>query len=308
MIKAIRFYALLLLLVPPVLIAQANGSAAQQQDKTAQTKESLLIRPGDLLQVQVLDTPELGEQARVTDAGKLPMILGGAVDVANMTPGQAAHAIEATLVRQGYILKPHVLVTVAQYATQNVSVLGEVHNPGAYPIGTPRSILDVLALAGGVTDMAGRKIVIERHGTSTVVPYFLSNTPGDAMSEAVKVDPGDTVMVPRADLVYVLGDVGKPGGYTMTNNDGKISVLELVARAGGTLPSSVPSHARLIRKSGDGYVQSRLPLNKMQKGDVADVEMQPDDIIYVPFSYMRNFAENLGSVVGAVGGAAVYRF
>jgi polysaccharide export outer membrane protein len=108
--------------------------------------------------------------------------------------------------------------------------------------------------------------------------------------------------------VYALGDVRSPGGYTMTNNEGKISVLELVARAGGTNHTAVPSHARLIRKSDAGYVELSLPLSAMQKGKHADLDLQADDIVYVPFSYLRNFATDASGLVASASSAAIYRF
>ena len=274
----------------------------------AQTKESLLIGPGDLLHVQVFDTPELEEHARVTDAGELPLVLGGSVRVAALTPGEAGRAIEDALLRGHFLLNPRVLVTFEANATQMVSVLGEVHTPGAYAIQTPRSILDVLTLAGGLTDLADRKVLIERHGTSEKVPYFVSNAPDAALDAAVKVNPGDTIIVPKAGIVYVLGDVGRPGGYTMTNNEAQLSVLELLARAGGTNHTAIPSHARLIHKSSSGYVETPLPLSDIQKGKRPDLPLQADDIIYVPFSYLRNFAMQGANIAAGTASAAIYHF
>jgi polysaccharide export outer membrane protein len=274
----------------------------------AQTKESMLIGPGDLLHVQVFDTPELEEHARVTDAGELPLVLGGSVRIAALTPGQAGLAIEDALVRGHFLLNPRVLVTFDANATQMVSVLGEVHTPGAYAIQTPRSILEVLTLAGGLSDLADRKVLIERHGTSERVPYFVSNSPDAALNAAVKVNPGDTIIVPKAGLVYVLGDVKSPGGYTMTNNEAQLSVLELIARAGGTNHTAIPSHAKLIRKSGGAYIVTPLPLSDMQKGTIADFPLTTEDIIYVPFSYLRNFAVQGTGIAASAASAAVYRF
>jgi polysaccharide export outer membrane protein len=273
-----------------------------------QSTESLLIGPGDLLHVRVFDTPELEQHARVTDAGELPLILGANVKVVGLTPAEAARAVEKRLLDGHFLLNPRVLVSVDQYATQNVSVLGEVKSPGAYPIGAPRSVLDVLTLAGGLTDLADRKVMIERHGTSERVPYFVSNQPGVAMDTSVRVDPGDTILVPKAGIVYVLGDVSRPGGYTMTNNEAQLSVLELVARAGGTNRSAVPSHAKLIRKTNGTYTEMAIQLSAMQKGNHADMPLQADDIVYVPFSYLRNFAVQSAGVAASVGSAAVYRF
>jgi polysaccharide export outer membrane protein len=278
------------------------------QGLAAQTTETLLIGPGDTIHVQVFDSPELEEHARVMDSGDLPLLLGGSVNVAGMTPAQAARAIEDVLLHRNILLNPRVLVSIEQTTTHNVSILGEVRSPGAYPIGTPRSILDVLALAGGLTDSADRKVLIQRHGTSVRVPYFVSNVSSAALDTAVIINPGDTILIPKAGIVYALGDLARPGGYTMTNNDAKVSVLELVARAGGTPPSAYPSRSVLLRKSGDGYVRIHLPLSNMQKGKVADIPMQPDDIVYVPFSYLRNSVVNASGIAASVGSAAVYHF
>lgn len=275
----------------------------------AQQPESLLIGPGDLLHVQVFDTPELGQDARVTDVGELSLLLGGNVKVSALTPAEAARAIEKALLNGHILLHPRVAVTVAEYATQKVSVLGEVKTPGSYAINTPRSVLDVLTLAGGLTELADRKILIERRGTAEKVPYFVSNKAGVAMDTAVRINPGDTLVVPKAEIVYVLGDVRTPGGYTMTNNEAQLSVLQLVARAGGTNNSAVPSHARLIRKNGEsGYTEIQLQLSAMQKGKQPDQFLQAGDILYVPFSYMRNFALQGSGLVASASSAAIYRF
>jgi polysaccharide export outer membrane protein len=212
----------------------------------AQQTESLLIGPGDLVQIHVLDTPELDQAVRVTDAGTISLTVGGEVKVVSGTPGQAAQEIERALLN-GYLRHPKVTVTVTEFATSKVSVIGEVKAPGAYAIHTARSVVDVLALAGGLTEAADRKIVIERHQSHEKVSYFVSNTATAALSDAVVIHPGDTIYVPKAGLVYVLGDVGRPGGYTMTNNQAEITAMQLVARAGGTNHSAVPSMARLIR-------------------------------------------------------------
>lgn len=274
----------------------------------AEPQETLLIGPGDMLHVQVFDTPELEQHARVTDAGEIPLALVGKVKVSEMTPADAAQAVEKALVERHLLQHPHVQVTVEEYATQKVTVLGEVKSPGPYATNTPRSVLDVLTLAGGLTDLADRKIVIQRHGSQEKVPYFVSNQAGVALDTAVKVNPGDTLIVPKAGIVYVLGDVARPGGYTMTNNEGQISVVELVAHAGGTNHSAVPSHAKLIRKTDQGFIEMPLPLSDMQKGKRADEFLQANDIVYVPFSYVRNFGMQASGIAASVGSAAVYRF
>jgi polysaccharide export outer membrane protein len=274
----------------------------------AQT-ESVTIGRGDVLHLRVLEAPELEQTVRVTDAGTLTLILGGNVQVAGFTPAEAAQAIAQVLVHGNYVLTPHVSVTLDQTITQNVTIMGQVRSPGSYAIGTPRPILDVLALAGGLTDVADRKVTIERHATKTRNVFVLSNSANSALDANVAVFPGDTVIVPKADVVYILGDVNRPGGIAMVTNDSTLSVLQAISLAGGTPPTAVPSHARLIRKQPDGtHAELPLQLSAMQKGKQPDIPLQADDIIYVPFSYARNMAIGAGSLVGSTSSAAIYRF
>ena len=269
--------------------------------------DSLLIGPGDEVKVTVFDTPELSESARVTDDGELPLMLGGKIKLASLTPIQAARSIEAALIQSRVMNYPRVLVTVTQYATQNVTVFGQVMKPGSYPIDTPRSVVDVLGLAGGLTDLADRHITIERHTTHKQISYYVSNKSTDYLDQSAMVNPGDKVLVPKAGIVYVLGDVGRPGGYPMTNNDGTLSVLQAVAAAGGTQSSAVPSHTRLVRRTAiGGYQSDPLPLSDMQKGKKPDLQLQAGDIVYVPFSYLRNAALGLTNIAAAATSAVIY--
>jgi polysaccharide biosynthesis/export protein len=274
----------------------------------AQT-ESLTIGPGDLVHVKVLESAELEQTARVTDAGTLALILGGTVHVAGLTPADAALAIDRVLVEGHYVLTPHVSVTLEQTATQNVTIMGQVRSPGSYSIGTSRPILDVLALAGGLTDLADRRITIQRHLSKERVVFVVSNSADTALDASVAVLPGDTVIVPKAEVVYILGDVNRPGGIAMVTNDSKLSVVQAISLAGGTPPTAVPSHTRLLRKQVDGSrVEIPLQLSAMQKGKTPDMQLQADDIVYVPFSYTRNMAVGAGSLVGSTSSAAIYRF
>jgi polysaccharide biosynthesis/export protein len=274
----------------------------------AQT-ESLTIGPGDLLHIKVLEAAELEQSARVTDAGTLTLILGGSVQIAGLTPPEAALAIERVLVKGHYLLTPHVSVMTEQTATQNVTILGQVRSPGSYSIGTSRPILDVLALAGGLTDLADRKVTIQRHASKERVTFVVSNSADAALDGSVAVLPGDTVLVSKAPVVYILGDVNRPGGIAMVTNDSQLSAVQAITLAGGTPPNAVPSHTRLIRKQVDGsHIEIPLQLSDMSKGKRPDIQLQADDILYVPFSYTRNMAVGAGSLVSATSSAAIYHF
>lgn len=285
------------------------AACGHAQAKDPQKANGLTIGPADVLQIDVLEAPELKQTVRVADDGDIRLILGGYVKVGGLTPGQAATVIEDVLKRDSYVLSPHVSVEVIQYATENVTILGQVTKPGAYSIGTPRNVMDVLALAGGVTNLADRHIVIQRHGSHKQIGFFLSHNAMKALAEDVKIYPGDTIVVPKADVVYVMGDVYRPGGIAMVTNNAKLSVLQAVALAGGTRHTAASAHVRLLRKKSDGaYVVIKLRLNKMEKGKLSNIAMEPNDILFVPFSFGKNMAMNVDALLAAAAAASVYRF
>jgi len=282
-----------------LLLGVATSSLAQ--------KESLLIGPGDVLHIQVYDTPEMEQRARVTDGGDIPVSFLGNVKVGNMTPGQAAAEISQRLIAAAIMLHPQVTVRVDAYATQNASVMGQVLKPGLYEIDTRRKVIEVLALAGGLTDIADRHITIERHGDpSQKIEYYYSNEAGAALSDDPMVYPGDTVVVPKAAVVYVLGDVLKPGGYPISTNNSKMTVLQAISLAGYANHSAAVGKSKLVRKTATGVEQINLPINAMQKGQKADVALMPDDVVYVPFSFLRNVAVNGQSILASATSAAIY--
>ena len=275
---------------------------------TPATTETLLIGPGDVLHIQVLDTPELEQHPRVTDAGVIPLIGVGSAKVAGLTPQEAAAEVRQLLISSHYMNHPDVTVTIESYTSQTVSVLGQVTNPGTYSIATPRSVMSVISLAGGLTNSANYTITIQHHGgTGKPTKYTLSNDPDVAIANDVKVMPGDTVIVPRAGIAYVLGDVGRPGGFVMQNTHSQLTIMQAVALAGGTLSSAVPSHAKLIRRSPDsGYQQIPVNFSAIQKGKAPDLQLNADDVVYIPYSYLRNMATSASGIVSSVSSASIY--
>lgn len=264
-------------------------------------KESLLIGPGDELKVEVFDTPEMSQAVRVTDAGEVPLLFLGNVKVAGLTPGEAGKTIADSLKSGKYMLNPQVTVTVESFGTQQVSVLGQVHTPGVYSITAPVSILNVLSNAGGITESADRHITIERRGKSTeTVAFFLSNDSQSAVKNDVLVYPGDVVLVPKAGVVYVMGDVGRPGGFSISDNDSKMTVLQALSIAGAPNKTALVSKAKLIRKTPEGgTVDVPIQLTAMEHGKAPDILMQPNDVLFVPFSFMKNIAFNSSQIAAA---------
>jgi len=275
----------------------------------AGSQDTLLIAPGDLLHIQVADTPEMDEDVRVTDQGMVPIVGIGDVRVAGLNPSDAATIVHNRLIDSHYLNHPQVSINVEEFATLQVSVIGEVKASGAYPIATPRPILDVLALAGGLTPEANRHILVERKGDQQhPLDYYVSNDGMQAIEHQVMVNPGDTIVVSRAGIVYILGDVNRPGGYVMSNNESQLTLLQGLALAGGVTRAAKQGHAHLIRKKpGGGFIDTELSVGEIQKGKQPDLALLPGDVLYLPFSFGRNLATTgAASIAGSAAAAAVY--
>jgi polysaccharide export outer membrane protein len=290
---------------------QPASSAPSPQPTVAATDpvttlESLLIGPGDLLRITVLRESELDQRVRVLDSGDITLSLAGKLAVQGLTPAQAANLIAGKYRDGGFLLHPEVAVFVEEYATQTVTILGQVAHPGSVHLAAPRTLIDVLSLAGGLTETADRHIVVQRAGKDGErIRAFLSNRADDALNSDVLVRPGDTVMVPKAGIVYILGDVAHPGGYVM-QNDSQLTVLQAIALAAGASKTASEKRVRLVRNV-DGLSQSvDLPLHDMERGRAPDVSLHADDILYVPFSLMKNISLGIASITAAASSAVIY--
>ena len=247
---------------------------------------SLKIAPGFLLSMEVFDTPEYSLELRVDSNGDVELPLVGNVHVADLTLVGASGKLAAALRDSKILNNPRVNLNVEEYAGTQVTVLGEVHNPGRIEMLAPRHLDDVIAMAGGETQYAGKQIEIRRatgaEPRSLLIEYS-RNSNSHILSETI-VRPGDTVTVRRAGIVYVLGAVNRPGGYVM-QEDGDLNVTQAVALAyGTTMPAAIGS-MRIIRKTDDGGV-TEVPIaySDMVKGKVPPLRLQAEDVVYVPLS------------------------
>jgi len=268
--------------------------------------ESLLIGPGDLLRVAVLRESELEQSVRVLDSGSVALALVGEVFVQGLTPAQAADRIAAKYREGNFLLHPQVSVFVEEYATQTVTIMGQVGHPGTVRLTAPRTLIDVLSLAGGLTPDADRHIVIQRGGKDGErIRAFLPNRADETLNADILVRPGDTIVVPKAGIIYVLGDVARPGGYVM-QNDSELTVLQAIALAAGTSKTASEKRVRLVRNI-DGLSQSvDLPLRDMERGRAPDVPLRPNDILYVPFSLAKNVSLGIANITAAASSALIY--
>jgi polysaccharide biosynthesis/export protein len=279
--RLLRAVVVVMLALPLAVWAQAAPTAVKLD--APGPPHALRINSGDLLDVGVFDTPDLSGKLRVDEFGQITLPIGGVMKVAGMTAEEAADAIEAKLRSTDVMKAPHVTVFISEYATQGVTVTGEVKSPGIYPLLGSHGLVDILTAAGGTTSSAGR-VVSVTHKADPAHPEMirLASKPGEIIAN-VDIQPGDTVVVARAGVAYVVGDVAKAGGFLIEGND-RLTVLEIMALAGGTTRTSAKDKARLIRKSPNGREEMPIPLKAMMIGKVKDMPVEDGDILFVPSS------------------------
>jgi len=283
------------------------GSAAQDQaktedgskSKTTTSGASIPVKPdletatggdstlrlgiGDLVEVSVYNVPELTTKVRVSNSGDVYLPLIDYVHVAGLTTEEAQALIEKRLTDGGFLKSPHVAVFVSEYASQGASVLGEVTKPGVYPVLGEQRLFDLISAAGGFTERAGRSVTVtHRNQSDKPVTVPLARNITDNPDSNVEVFPGDTVIVRKADIVYVVGDVGRPSGFLM--DSGNLTVLKAIALAGGTNRTAKLNSAKIIRKGPNGMSETSVPLKKMLQAKASDVTMEAEDILFVPGS------------------------
>lgn len=271
--------------------------------------EKLHLTRGDLLQMDVYDVPEMSTELRIDAQGSVTVPLAGSVHVEGSTVPEAQAAIAGVLIDKKILRNPQVTINVVQYSPRYVSVLGEVLSPGRLPLLAPETLEDVIALAGGETISANDDIEIQHPGANGEVAirhvvYVQGGESAPLQNELVQ--PGDTVLVHRAGVIYVLGAVNRPGGYLMVNG-GSLSVIQAVSLAGGVTLQAAAKWAVIVRRQGDGYVQFKVPLSAMEKGGAAPVELQANDAMYVPVSTWKAVLISSSNVLSAATSAAIYR-
>jgi polysaccharide export outer membrane protein len=268
---------------------------------------SLRIAPGDLLNVSVYDAPEFTNAYRVDPAGDLTLPLCGKVNILGLTMQDAAKRLEAALKDGQILLQPQVNVDVVQYAGQYVTVMGEVVNPGRMPLIAPTMLGEILAEAGGVTPLAGARIKIRR-GANDAVPeeeVSYSRSQNSRETASILVRPGDSVIVPRAGIIYVLGAVNKPGGYVM-QEDGQLNVAQALALSGGTVLQANTGGLRVIRRNPDGTVLDfPLSYSAITQGTQTPLLLQAQDIVYVPMSKIKATFSTATGIISAAASAAI---
>ena len=306
---------------------QTQALPEQTAARFAGTAMALPIATGDFLDVSEFHTPEFRSSVRVAADGTVMLPLVGQVKVAGMSEQQASGAIEKALVEGGMLLHPQVSVLVTNAVGQDVSVMGEVARPGVYPYTVHHRLLDLISAASGLTANAGRLVsVFHRDDPRTAHAVVLDPTGTGASgsgatgtvrlstaktSEAKadpnpELEPGDTVLVSRAGLVYVIGDVVRPGGFAVDPVQG-LTVVQALSLAWGATPNASAAKAILIRDQVGGRTLTTLNLRRMIRGQDPDQPVRDRDILFVPDSTAKNLMnKSLEAAIQSAIGVSIY--
>lgn len=272
------------------------------------SNQEMLIGAGDLLDISLYGVEDFKAEARVSSNQQISLPMLGAVTVGGLTTDQAQKLIAAKLVEARLYNNPQVTVFVKEYVTQGISVMGEVQKPGIYQLLGARRLYDAISAAGGMTPKAGRYVLVTHRNRPDHPIRVPVSADAQSMANNIPLEPGDTVVVSKAGLVYVVGDVRQPGGFVM-ENDKNITVLQAIALAQGIGPNPALNAAKLIRKTPAGPQDIPVAIKKILSAKAPDLELQADDIIFIPDSTSKSGAKRgAEAIVQMATGVAVWRF
>jgi len=293
--------------VQPKTVAAA--SAAPANSSPVPNPALYRLGAGDEIRVQQQNAEELdGKVARIDDAGYATFPLVGRLHFSGLTTDEAQKIVAERL--STLLLKPEPIVSISEYRSQPVSVVGAVNNPGVFQLQGRKTLLEVISLAGGLRQDAGAQISITRRVVNGPIPLkterrdlsgdFSTATVdlpklvnGRDPSDNISVSPNDVISVPRAEMIYVTGKVNKPGAFPLNENS-NITVLQAISLAEGLGPAAAPKNAKVFRPKGDGNEKEEIPVNvtaimngKTVDGKNPDFTLQPRDILFIPDSLSK---------------------
>lgn len=231
------------------------------------------LGPGDSVTLHVFGQPDMDTVLGVADDGTIRVPLAGAVQVGGVSAESAARRVEKAFKDGSFFVDPHVTFTVTQSLSQRVSVLGEVKTPGRYPIDAKTTMIDLLAQAGGQTEVASDTVYVLRTDAAGTVKRFPMNLKSlvGPLAPTQLLRAGDSVVVPRAEQFFILGEVQKPNMYKLEPN---LTVLQAISLAGGVTAKGSDRRVEIKRsgKNGEQVVIKPKPNDFVQPDDVIRVK------------------------------------
>ncbi len=283
-----------------------------------------VLGPEDQITVRVFAADDIPDRpAQIANDGTVTLPMIGVVHAAGLTVDQLQANLETAYKK--FFKEPQVTVQVNDSRSQPVSVAGNVNTPGVVQLKGTRNLMEVIGLAGGLRPDAGDSVLLTRLSGEGPIPVsgaFVDPTGkynvahinirsvmnGNNPQGNILIKPHDVITVPRARMVYVLGNVGRPGGYVMTDDE-TMSVSKAVALAGGWDKTAALGSARILR-AGGGAERDQIPadLKKIMSNKTADVELRPDDILFVPNSLAKAISvRGVEAAIGLGTGLVVYK-
>jgi polysaccharide export outer membrane protein len=319
-------FALLLSAVP--LLAQKNTSAKPPQQPQQQpsapsvaSPASYILGPNDQISVFLKEFPDefVDKVFRIDPGGDVSLPIIGHLQALGLTTSELEAAARAALVHE--LKNPEVNISVAAYGSQTVSVLGAVNTPGIFQLEGHKTLFQALSVAGGLLPEAGYQATITRDlkWGAIPLPQAVINPAGKTSSASVKIKtlmgpsneaeniqilPGDIISVPSAEMVFAVGSVTKPGAFPMSGRE-TISALQVVSLAEGPTRSASLSKAMILRAVPGSQARAEIPVNLklLMAGKGPDVQLQPDDILFIPVSGPKATANR---TLDAISTAAAY--
>lgn len=302
---------------------EPSGVAPQAVDSASQP--DYVLGPGDVLSVTVTDLDDqfVDKTFRIDMSGELSVPVAGRFHAG----GLSTHALEAEIDKSlSHILKqPDAVVTIVQFNSQPISILGEVNYPGVHQVEGRKNLLEALSLGGGLTDLSGSKLTITREISRGRIP--LPNAHDDPSgqysivtlnvkevlrlqdpTENIGIMAGDVISVSRAEVVYAVGAVNKPGGFLLGEND-SLSALQVVSLAEGLTKTAASRRGMILRITPGQKSRAEIAVDvkSLLAGSGADVSLEPGDILFVPESTGKIVTtRTLEAIVTTVSGLAVY--
>jgi len=299
-------------------------NAVPQVTRAENAPLSYILGPDDQITLLVPDVDEISNKPmRVDMRGNLTLPLAGRLHAAGLTAGQLEAEIETRL--RKFLKDPEVVVSVTEFRSQPVSVLGAVATPGVHQLEGHKTLFQVLSMAGGLRLDAGNTVKITRQLKWGEIP--LSSAKNDATGEFsvasvssksimdgtrpaanITIKPDDVISVPKADLVYCIGSVHKPGGFVL-GQDESLSTLQVLSLAEGMDKTAAPQKAKIMRVVPGTATRTEIAVNlkQLMAGKTADLPLKSDDILFVPNSAARSIAARTAEAAIQIGtGFAIY--
>ena len=286
----------------PVAPASATPTLLVRPPMTAGQASSMVLGPGDVVNISVSNSPEFAMKLRVEANGDVTLPYLGVQHFGGQTVDQIQRSLTQQLKDQQYFNDPQVLIFVEQFTSQTISVLGEVNQAGAFPGIGDHTLGELIADAQGMTQLASNHILIYRRNQPDPIPVTLDGT--DA-STKFPVYAGDVIRVQKSGLVYVVGAVKTPNAYPLpTGQD--INVVQALTLGGGALRTAKRGEIHIVRMVNNERVDIPIDLGKVLSGKQEDPTVRADDIVYVPDSYAKIIAAGSAGVIGAAILATTY--